>query len=346
MAGQPIALSVLAASRSFCRRDVWCAALISGLTLCAAGWLQPSTARAAAYRLAVLELESDNVHDQLASQLTARLRADIAGRAGYELRDAQVSLVQLSLAQDCLTAEADCLAKIARELDLDGFVFGIVTHEGGTPAAMLRRYDVHAQQVERSALLTLPTRAMSDDEIEQATHKLLDDLLGNSRALTQRLLKLPAPAPASQAAGLDADGGSARTVAAYVLLGSALVSAGMVALSFYEIRAAERDPSFMNYRYAIGDSNPAVSAVCDEAAAGKDYGLGANALRTVKSSCATGSVFEVLQYVFIGSALVTAGIGTYLLVSGDSSQEHAPRSLSLKPNLQRRGVGLTAQLEF
>jgi hypothetical protein len=338
------------------------AALVLTLALSASLWLQSSVAHADAYRLAVLELESDNVHDQLASQLTARLRTDVAARAGYEVRDAQVSLVQLSLAQDCLTAQADCLAKIARELDLDGFVFGIVTHEGGVPAAMLRRYDVHSRQVERSALLSLPARAMSDAELERATHKLLDDLLGSSRALTEQLLKLPAPAaaPAAPAAAAQSGRDTARDVAAYVLLGSAVASAGMVALSFYEIRSAERSPSFVNYRYAIGDSNPGVSEVCAEAEAGKAYGFDASALRAVKSSCATGTLFEVLQYVFMGSALVSAGIATYLLASGDAPQERAPRSdapkqraargdaraLSLKPDFGRRSVGLTARLEF
>ena len=331
------------------------AALALALTSALVAWagLQPRTVRASAYRLAVLELESDNVHDQLASQLTARLRTALTERAGYELRDAQVSLVQMSLAQDCLTAQADCLAKIARELDLDGFVFGIVTHDGGAPAALLRRYDVNTQQVDRSALLALPGQAMTPDEIDRGAHKLLDDLFGTTRALTERLLALPAPGPRSSTwqarlpSKRKADSRpGVRNIAAYVLLGGALASAGMVALSFYEIHAAEHSPSFTSYRYAIGDSGPGVSEVCSEAEAGKSYGLDANALRSVKSSCATGTTFEVLQYVFLGTALISGAVGTYLLVSGDSPQERAPHAFGLRPSVGRRSVGLTARLAF
>lgn len=311
--------------------------------------LGPATALAEPYRLAVLELDSDNVHDQLANRLTERLRTALAQRSGYAMENAQVSLAQLSLAQDCGTASSDCLAKIARELKLDGFVFGTVTHDGGSPVALLRRYDVHGERVDRSALFTFNPTGTNDEELASGVERLLDDLLGNAHKLTQSLLKLPAPPPAAGASANTSSSSSARTVVGYILLGTALASAGMAGLSFYEIHSAQSSAAFTNYRYAVGEMKMGVSQVCDEAEAGRSYGLDAAAFRSVRSSCSVGNTFEVLQYVFIGAAIATGGVGMYLLLSGGAAKPEraeSRRALSLQPSIDRRNLGLSARLAF
>jgi hypothetical protein len=310
-------------------------------------------ARDATYRMALLELESDNVHDKFAGLLTQRLRAALSDRSGYELQYAPVSLAQLSLAHDCDTSKADCLATIARELKLDGFVFGKVTHEGGAPVALLRRYDLRSGSVDRSALVTFASLDVEQDELERGAEQLLAGLLGGDTAASahsQPSAAQPAKAvAASTPVTKPATALSGRTVATYSLLAGSVLSAGMAVASFIWVNDAGHNTNFKSYRLAVGDSNPSVRDVCSEAAAGKDYGLDAASFRQVKSSCSSGTTFEVLQYVFIASAVVAGGFAAYLLASDDSTSEQprrTSRSLSLRPNVGRRDFGVSARLIF
>jgi hypothetical protein len=313
-------------------------------------------AREAPYRLALLELESDNVHDNFAGLLTERLRSALSERSGYELQYAPVSLAQLSLAHDCDTSKADCLATIARELKLDGFVFGKVTHEGGAPVALLRRYDLSNGSVDRSALMTFASTEVAQDELERGAQELLASLLGSQPPAGRARLQPSAAKPAKTAhtastpASAPSTGLSGQATVAYSLLALSVLSAGMAVASFIWVNDAEHNANFNGYRLAVGDSNPGVRDVCSEASAGKSYGLDAASFRQVKSSCTTGTTFEVLQYVFIAGAVVAAGVGTYLLASDDSTSEQpspAVRSrLSLRTSLGRRDFGLSARLSF
>jgi hypothetical protein len=287
--------------------------------------------------------------------LTERLRAALSDRSGYELQYAPVSLAQLSLAHDCDTSKADCLATIARELKLDGFVFGKVTHEGGAPVALLRRYDLRSGSVDRSALVTFASVEVAQDELERGAEELLASLLGGQpsagRARLQPSASQPAKAaaPASTPATAASTGLSGQAAVAYSLLGLAVLSAGMAVASFIWVNDAEHNANFNSYRLAVGDSNPSVRDVCSEASAGKNYGLDATSFSQVKSSCSTGTTFEVLQYVFIASAVVAGGVGTYLLASHDSTSDEpsaAGHGLRLRPSLGRRELGLSARLVF
>ena len=153
-------------------------------------------------------------------------------------------------------------------------------------------------------------------------------------------------------ADLAPDNGlSARKVAGYVLLGGAAASVGLSVLSFIQVDRAANNASFQDYRLLVGSMTSGVKDVCDEANAGKRYGKSEDSFRQVKSSCNAGSTFEVLQYVFIGSALVTGGLATFLLFGGSSShQEKAAasgiRTLTLHPSIGKGGASLNARVRF
>ncbi|HET8938596.1 MAG TPA: hypothetical protein VFN67_34360 [Polyangiales bacterium] len=357
----------------------------SGELLC------PNKARAQAakpYRLGLLQLESDAVHeDTVAPALMAELRNALPKRTDYEVVDTHVSLTQLSLAEDCIVTELSCLGQISEKLTLDGFLFGKVTHDDGeVPMASFRRFDRAQGTIQSTAIISFGSERFSDERMQAEVHQLLNKLLGPGpkQALAAIVAPAPtptpppapvaetaAPAPASTAAAtaavatatpkpadpvLAADeidpktGVSARKVAGYVLLGGAAASVGMSVLSFVQVDRAANNASFQEYRGLVGANNATAKDVCDEANAGKRYNQKADFFNQVKSSCSTGSTFEVLQYVFIGSALVTGGLATFLLLGGGDSNEKARATglqhITLHPSIGRGGASLSARMRF
>jgi hypothetical protein len=320
-------------------------------------------------RITVLDLESDDVHDSFAGDLTASLRGALGSRPGFILHDSHASLLQLSLAHNCDPSEAACLGVLARDLELDGFIFGKVTHEGGAPVAILRRFDLRSGSVERSALVTFTSREIKSDELDRGAEHLLDELLRTpdvkATPKPQPHLELSPPTAAAttranpahsahhaprEAVVEDTGGGSATTTLAYALLAGSLLSAGMTAVSFIEVYNAEHNANFMRYRFAVGDSSPNAKNVCSEADAGRSYGLDASSFRDARSSCKTGSTFEILQFVFLGGAIVAGGLGAFLLAT-DSSEEKPvagaqQAALSVQPSVGLHNLSVDAQLTF
>ncbi|HKP59787.1 MAG TPA: hypothetical protein VJV78_23850, partial [Polyangiales bacterium] len=91
-----------------------------------------------------------------------------------------------------------------------------------------------------------------------------------------------------------------------------------------------------HYRRAVGKMDPNVEDACDEASENHAHGLGSDAFADVKDQCSTGRTFEVLQYVFLGAAAVSGGLGAYFLLSDDGSRER--RTQSLLDNLPVRPI--------
>jgi hypothetical protein len=361
------------------------------------------------YRLGLMQLESDAVHDDRVSpMLMSELREALPKRADYELVDTHVNLTQLSLAEDCSVTEVSCLAQICERLKLDGFLFGKLTHDDGeVPMASFRRFDRARGTILSTAIISFGSEAFSPERMQAEVYQLLNKLLGpgpkhaTAALPVAAVVPVAAPAPvaapepaapaaapkpaASDAAPVVAtaqpaadpsaaaqatatanagdalnlkdslepnNGLSARKFAGYVLLGGAAASVGLSVLSFVQVDRAANNASFQDYRSAVGAQNAAVKDVCDEASANKRYNLSADGLRQVKSSCSTGTTFEVLQYVFIGSALVTGGLATFLLFGGggSSSKEKAQatglRTLTLHPSVGRGGASLNARMRF
>jgi hypothetical protein len=316
-------------------------------------------ADAETYRVAVLELESDELSDALANQLTQQLRAAEGQRPDTHIHATRVSLSQLSLAQDCNTSEPACLAQIARSLEIDGFVFGKLTHEGGAPVVLLRRYDVRAGAVDRSTLATFSARDATQAELETQAARLTDELLGEpvrpaKPSVSPELPRLElTPQSASKSLVTiqpepQASGVSGRKIAGFALLGGAALSVGMSVVSFVQVERAEKDKDFERYRLAVGERGGNVKDVCDEASAGKRYGMDAAALRHVKSACNMGLLFEALQFVFIGTAVVSGGLAAYLLSSGGSERRPALGNarFNVTPTFSGKGFGVGARMRF
>lgn len=321
---------------------------------------QPAQAASDEYRLAVFELESDALHDQFADGIAARVRSALDARSDYALHQTRVSLTQLSLAQDCNTNDAACLGAIARSLGIDGFLFGKITHDGGAPAVVLRRYDLWSASVDRSALASFNSTSPQADELDHAATRLLEDLLGpeptqlSTVPTPSGILPAPVAPPQLERPAVletrESTSLSPSRIAGFALLGGAVLSTGLSVLSFAFVARAERSRDYERYRLAVGQRSMNVRDVCDEADGGRRYGVDAATFREAKNACSRGTTFEILQFVFIGSAVVSGGLAAYFLTSAGGGARERPslgnRTFSLHPSLARRGFAVNTRIKF
>lgn len=310
------------------------------------------------YRLGLMQLESDEVgEDAFAPAFFEQLRTALKDRGDISLVETKVSLSQLSTAQGCSTSEPTCLARIALQLELDGFLFGKWTREGGDPIVVVRRYDTRSASVDGSALASFGSRDTSPAALQREAGKVVVALLGES---PQPSAATPAEAPATpsvkpaalaqESTPSQSSGSSVRAIAGYALLVAAAASAGMAVFSFVQVDRASKDDAFADYRRSVGQAMPQVVDVCDEADAGKRYNLSASDFRDVKSACSKGATFEILQFVFIGGAIATGGLAALLLATGGDERPPSERAelprFQLRPSVGRSSAMLDAQLRF
>ncbi len=109
---------------------------------------------------------------------------------------------------------------------------------------------------------------------------------------------------------------------------------------------------------AAGQSDQVVNDVCKAADRGYIYSLTADELSRVQSKCHTAATFEVLQWVFLGTAIASGGVGTYLVLTADhghgksrdqmdaEADEPAQARLSVVPSFGPRSAQVSATLTF
>ena len=138
----------------------------------------------------------------------------------------------------------------------------------------------------------------------------------------------------------------------YTLIGVGAASALGWGASMYMIEFQyNRDLTYQeyknNYKFMRGDA-------CDLALRGENAGglLSPTDLADFQSRCRSGRTFQTLQWVFLGAAVVTGGLGAYVLISelghsdgARAARKPAPR-LTFDPLIERRSVALQATLRF
>jgi len=140
----------------------------------------------------------------------------------------------------------------------------------------------------------------------------------------------------------------------YTLIGVGAASAVGWGASMYMIEFQyNRDLTYQeyknNYKFMTGDA-------CDLALRGENAGgaLSPGQLSDFQDRCRSGRTFQTLQWVFLGAAVVTAGLGAYVLISelghddgprAQAKRKPAPR-LTFDPTFDRRSVALQATLRF
>lgn len=148
-------------------------------------------------------------------------------------------------------------------------------------------------------------------------------------------------------AELQAGAGGGGGVPVGAVVGGALLVVGVVAAALWvwsmtEVNAINNDAYFIERR---DDHTPTNVHICDYNQ-GPPGGLPSDA--RIADLCNTGRTHEVLQFVFLGTAAVAAGVGAYLLVSGlMGGDESDTAGLRLTPTfgfgLDHGYVGLTGR---
>lgn len=348
--------------------------------------------------VALLKLESAALHDPLTARFDERLRARLSERTGSALHDTQASLGQMSLAQDCNVAQAQCLDEIAQSFEVQALIFGSVSLDPSPPTAVVHYFDVQHGTLDRSSEITFSSHDAADEELAHEAERVVTELLGPEATLAAEVTVAPpvsarqelevaeqeqaqvstltapesadamlahptslppprelAPPPAAAPSVAPArpqprSGLNGRQIAGIALLGGAALSVGLSVLSFVHVERADEDDDLQRYRKLVGQRANEVRDVCDEASLGRRYGLETSGFSRVQSTCDTGSTFEALQFVFIGTAVVSGGLGAYFLATGSAAERQQPaigsRTIRVGPSLARRSIGVGARIKF
>lgn len=148
-------------------------------------------------------------------------------------------------------------------------------------------------------------------------------------------------------------------------LGWTLVGVGGASLvgtfvSMAVVADVNDDPLYEDYRDAVARGNEAVrdsmprdvvDDVCTAAEGGARYGFTPGNLQKVADLCSKGATFEVLQWVFLGTAVAAGGAGAYLLLTAEGEPEESAGSttanrLTLTPSVGPGKASLSATLRF
>lgn len=306
--------------------------------------------------LAVLGLSSETQDEEVARALTDKLRAKAAGSPQWTLSSTSASLDQMMMVHDCESVDSDCLAKVATGLDVEQLVYGKIERDSGTKA-LRAEVNLYAPTGARSANADIA----DPDALDAVATDLVRQLSAVSEPEPAAATPVaPAPAPLAPVEDEEAPTDSSPTSLkwlGYTLVGVSIGSLGVAVYSWVRIGSATDNASFKEYREAVGREAPSVKDVCAAADAGMRYGVdGFNADGTsivgpkfaeAHDQCSTGHTFEVLQYVFLGAAVVSGGIGAYILLTDDSSENAStPRRLALRPMVGAGSASLTATLAF
>jgi hypothetical protein len=304
--------------------------------------------------LAILGLSSKDGDDEAAAQLTGALRTEAAADSELQLSDSSALLSQLVVLHDCEIADAECRDVIAGQLEVDELIYGAIRRSESGHKVELHRYEkVDSSLSHASREVTID--GASEAELASEARGLLRELRPSDAfeepviapAPVPERTRVRKPSPITEPLEREPqDEASSNDWLGYTLLGVAAVSTGLVVFSWSEIDAARDDSDYRAYREAVGrtETGAGVDDVCDEAARGRPYSIGVERLENVRSACGRGVTFEILQWVFAGSALVSAGFGIYFLLDDEGESDAARASLTPVFGNDEAGLQLRLQL--
>lgn len=317
-------------------------------------WLTLVAPASADKLVSVMTLLNESGDDQVALELTEALRAGARSQEGWHVNDTQMSLSQLGLVHDCEPTEAECLEVIAEAIDAGLMLVGTVQPgQGGGLTARLQLYergsgfredmaraDFVAANADYSALAMSLLRQLIPPEppADAAAGPVVDPATAGEPQAEEgpdmAAIEMSIP---------DPEDGSIAWLG-YTLLGVGAASLGLVAYSWVKINEAQEDTTFVTYREQVGTNAPQIKDVCNEADKGHAHGQSDKDVALVADLCDQGKLYDVLQYVFMGTAVVAGAAGGFVLWQDGSGSESA--NLTIEPRVTRGGAGLSAQLRL
>ena len=291
--------------------------------------------------VAVLGLRAVDGEDDMARQLTERLRAN-AGRAqGWKLLDADLSLEQMMLAHGCSEPNTRCLRRIAKDLDVDRIVTGSVRkHKAPGPRqnrATVYIFDAKKRKIAHQGRISVEKKKADNAYLEKLARQFVSRFSEDKSVLLEPEPVKPEPEPEVEPQPLapepPARDKGLHWWPAAAAFGGAGVFAGLTAWNWISIRNVENDSRFEAARRAAG---PSVSNICS-----------GTTDATIDSLCDKADKHEKMQWAFIGLTAVGAGVGTWLLVKHLKGKNNTERAaLKLTPTFGKKGAGLKARIVF
>ncbi len=219
---------------------------------------------------------------------------------------------------------------VGAQVILDGKPVGVIDEKGGLLLAglavgphslTLKKDDASAQ------------RAVEIKEAETTTTEV-------SLAATTPIVPAKDDGDELTSPGTPSTGMSTRRIFGYSTVGLAGVMAVATVYTWVRIGSINKDPDLRNYRAQFGPRDDVCHKADEYALSTTMAGLEASA----RKLCHEADTLEVLQYVFLGGAIVAGGIGTYLLLTDKAPK--AKLSVRLQPSFARGRSELTAIMRF
>jgi len=165
---------------------------------------------------------------------------------------------------------------------------------------------------------------------------------------------VPVQTQAAVAVDSGSVGGGSLEWLGWTLVGVSAASLVGVGVSALVVSGVEDDDLYQEYRDRIARDNAlagmtVVDDICEEADAGLPHGLSNAEVVEVADLCSKADTFEVLQWVFLGTAVVAGGAGAYILLTddgGDSDEAARKATFALRPSFGRDSAHLQATLRF
>jgi TolB-like protein len=337
---------------------LWVALLI------ALGGLVPAAARAQP-SLAVLGFVSDEGDDQLAEAITRALRAEAAEGGAYSVGTSTASLAQMTMAQDCEISEAACRQAIGRALSTEHVIYGAVRRAGSRGHIVEAHLFDSASGEETVATRPIAAGTTGEQALAPTAREVLRALRGESEETPAAVAPAadepasavptvaPDVAPLADVEGRDQEEpapsrghANSNDWLGYTLIGVGVASLGATVFSWIQIDQANEDVDLRAYRMAVPST---VDDACEELDRGNAHGLNANMLGNADDACSKGKTFDVLQYVFLATAVVSGGVGVYFLLDDEGEAARAgatSRRFAFTPQLGPSGGRLTARVAF
>ncbi|HET6337795.1 MAG TPA: PEGA domain-containing protein [Polyangiales bacterium] len=169
----------------------------------------------------------------------------------------------------------------------------------------------------------------------------------------------PVPEPTSEEAPMaalaptdeESSGGGNLAWLGYTLIGVGAASLGGWGVSMYLVNDTNNDSRFVQYKRAFPRTTDDVCDLADSNSTASGA-VSASQLSDVKSLCSRGRTFNLLQWVFLGAGVLTAGVGTFIVVSESGGSEEQTAKLKSSPQLTwspevgRGTLALHGQLTF
>jgi hypothetical protein len=146
----------------------------------------------------------------------------------------------------------------------------------------------------------------------------------------------------------------------WTLIGVGAVSLVGMGLSMAVINDIDEDPGKTAYSDAVARGNEdaleenmpeqVFDDVCVAARRGFNYNLEPGSAQDVADKCDTAETMQVLQYVFLGTAVAASATGLALVLTEDDAPEDTGRArgttLAVRPHFGTDGGGVSATLRF